>query len=163
MSNTPTVINASEDIGLVRLAREIAINHFPIETILETHQISHETWEIIQKNPRFQVLLQNEIEQWNGALNTHERAALKAAAMIEEYLPEGNRRLHSSQETLNSKVELLKLLARIAGMGVAGAEVNGGMGEKFSVTINLGADNKIQIEKQVQPKMIDVTPSEAEV
>jgi hypothetical protein len=162
MAKVPATINTNEDIGLVKLAREIAINHFPIETILKTYQISDETWEEIQKNPRFQALLKQEIEDWHGALNTHERVKLKTAAMIEEYLPEGNVRLHDHNETLNSKVELLKLLARIAGMGLTNAEGAGGSGEKFSVTINLGADQKLTFEKQVTPKVIEATPSPSE-
>ena len=159
MTHTPVVIKAEEDIGLVKLAREIAINHFPIETILETHQISNETWERIKENPRFQALLKAQIEEWNGALNTHERTKLKAAAMIEDYLPEGNTRLNDRTETLNSKVELLKLLARIAGMGESKTE-GVGSGEKFSVTINLGADQKLTFEKDV--KVIEASPSGVE-
>jgi len=154
MAQPPAIINASEDSGLVRLAREIAINHFPVETILKTYQVTPEAWTSIKGNPRFQQLLKAEIEAWNGALNTHERTSLKAAAMIEDYLPEGNSRLHSPQETLNSKVELLKLLARIAGMGVTGADITT-VGERFSVTINLGADNKLKFEKDISPTVID--------
>lgn len=148
MASVPAPLNTNEDLGLVRLAREIAINHFPIETILKTYQITDETWNSIQANPRFQQLLKGAIEDWNGALNTHERAKLKAASMLEEWLPEGNMRLNDRTETLSSKVELLKLLAKIAGMGVSDASV-AGVGEKFSVTINLGADNNLKFEKEI--------------
>lgn len=154
MAQVPVVLNSKEDIGLVKLAREIAINHFPIETILERYQITPETWEDVQKNPRFQQLLEHEIKEWHGALNTHERTKLKAAAMVEEYLPEANQRIHDSRENLNSKVELVKLLTRIAGMGESRIE-GGPAGEKFSVTINLGADQKLTFEKEVTPRVID--------
>lgn len=154
MPQVPAKIDASEDIGLVRLAREIAINHFPIETILEQYQISPETWSKIKENPRFQALLKLEIEEWTGALNTHERTKLKAAAMLEEWLPEGNARLNDRSESLSAKTELLKLLVRIAGMGISDASVVGA-GERFSVTINLGADNQLKFEKQLAPTTID--------
>ncbi len=159
MTQLPVVLDPHEDIVLIKLAREIAINHFPVETILKAHQISPETWISIQQLPRFKDLLAAEIKDWNGALNTHERTKLKAAAMVEEYLPEGNSRLHDNRETLPAKVELLKLLTRIAGMGLTGAELNGFGGEKFSVTINLGADSKLKFEKEVTHQVIDVTPT----
>lgn len=153
MAQVPATIETLEDIGLVKLAREIAINHFPVETILERYQITPENWETVKASPRFQQLLEHEIQEWNGALNTHQRTSLKAAAMIEEYLPEGNSRLHDSRENLPAKVELLKLLAKIARMDSSG-DGGGGSGEKFSVTINLGNDQKLTFEK----KVIDVTP-----
>lgn len=122
--------------NIVQLAREIAINHLSTAQIQELYKITPEQWQIIQRSPRFQKLLEGEILAWQGATNTAERTKLKAGAMVEEWLPEANKRLHDQNEPLNAKTELAKLVARIAGLESrdAGGPGNGG----FSVTINLG-------------------------
>jgi len=155
MANTPAVITPQYDPLFVKLAREIAIDHYELETILEHHQITTEAWTRIKDNPRFQALLESEIASWNEAGNTHERTKLKAAALVEEFLPEGNRLLHAPDQALPAKVELLKTLTRIAGMGLTGVGVDGAPSERFSITINLGADSKLQFEKQVTSKVIE--------
>lgn len=143
------------DLTLVRLAREIAVDLRDIETILEHYQIDSETFERIKATPRFQELLRSEIEAWNSALNTQERIKLKAAAMTEEALPEFYARLHDQKESLPAKVELLKFIGRLAGFGIAGASVEGGGGERFSITINLGSDAKLKFEKELPMKTIE--------
>jgi hypothetical protein len=155
MALPPATINPQYDPLFVKLAREVAIDHHDIETILKHYQITTEHWERISANPHFQKLLEAEIAAWQGATNTHERTKLKAAALVEEWLPEANTRLHDAQENLPAKVELGKLLTRIAGMGLTGMGVDGAPAERFSITINLGADAKLQFEKQVTSKVID--------
>lgn len=148
----------AHDNDILRLAREIAINLSDIETILKHHRITPETWSTIQSNPRFLKLLEAETVAWNSAGNTHERTRLKAAALVEEWLVEANTRLHDPDETLSAKVELGKLLTKIAEMGER-TPGQAAVGERFSVTINLGADHKLQFEKNVTPQVIDVTPT----
>lgn len=139
----------------IRVAREIAIDHFPIDEILSRYNISPENWQIIKEDPRFIRILSQETEDWQSALNTHERTKLKAAAMVEEWLPEANSRLHDKNEALPAKVALGKLVSQIAGMGVTGMGIEGGSGDKISVTINLGEDKKLKFERQVTPKVIE--------
>lgn len=127
----------------------------PIETILKQYSISDERWEELQRNAHFRKLVASESEAWNSASNTHERVKLKAAAMMEEWLPELNNRLHDLEETLPAKIEGGKMLAKIAGMGERAA-AEGATGEKFTVTINLGAQSPpIEISKDVSPKVIE--------
>jgi hypothetical protein len=146
------------DILLVKLAREIAMDIQPLETILKQYSISPETWETLKSNGKFQNLLFSETEAWNGALNTHERVKLKAASMLEEFLPELNNRLHDRDEALPAKIEGAKLVTRIAGLGERVDAVGGG--ERFTVTINLGEDAKLTFDKQLPAKIIDHDPSE---
>ena len=143
------------DVTLVKLARELAMEIHPLEDILKAHQIEPKLWETIQENPRFQSLLETEMAQWNGALNTSERVKIKAAALIEEWLPEANERVHDRHETLSAKTELAKLVRDLAGFSRSGMNVENG-GERFSVTINLGADAQLKFEKQLPPKVIDM-------
>ena len=74
--------------------------------------------------------------------------------MIEEWLPEAYLKLHDANETLSSKTELGKLVRDLAGFAKQGVGVEA-TGEKFSVTINLGADNQLKFEKSAGPKTIE--------
>jgi hypothetical protein len=126
----------------------------PIETILKQYSLSAEDWAKLQENPRFRNLLATEVETWHSAMNTTERVKAKSAAMLEEWLPELNNRLHDTEETLNSKIEGGKMLSKLAGMD-GRAEIAAG-GERFTFTINLGAAAApIQIVKDVTPAVIE--------
>lgn len=151
----PTLHAPTGDLLLVKLARELAIEQKPLPDVLRQLNLTEEDWEDIKENERFNSLLASEVEAWHSALNTHERVKLKAATMMEEWLPESYARLHDSKETLSAKTELAKLVARLAGMGLTNASIEGGSAEKFSVTINLGGDNNIRLEKDITPRVIE--------
>lgn len=139
---------------MVKLAREIAMDIQPIEAILKHYEIDQKRWDELLRNSRFKALLASESEAWNAALNTHERVKLKAAAMLEEWLPELNNRLHDRQENLPAKIEGGKILKSIAGFDGRQADVGLG-GEKFTVTINLGAATApIEISKEITPPKV---------
>ena len=155
MASTPVLAPSNSDLSLVKLAREIAMDIQPLETILKQHSITDEKWEELQRNGRFQALLGSEVEAWNTALNTHERVKLKAAAMMEEWLPELNNRIHDRDEALPAKIEGGKMLAKIAGMGLPG-QAEGVQAERFTVTINLGPQvAPLEFTKEVNAKVIE--------
>lgn len=146
----------AQDTILLRLAREIAIDLYDIETILTNAKVDQTQWERIQRDPRFVKLLESEVLAWHAAGNTHERTKLKAGALLEEFLPEANARIHDGAEPLSSKTELVKTLASIAGMGGARAgQGEGPVAERFTVTINLGADHKLEFSNELPPKVIE--------
>lgn len=147
--------NKFSDLTLVQVAREIAMNIQSIETILEAHQINNETWNKIKVTPRFNQILEAESAAWNSAINTHERVKLKSAALVEDWLPEAYARMNDPTENLNSKTELGKLVARLAGMGLSNANITDGSGERFSITINLGNDAQLKFEKQLPMKVVE--------
>lgn len=144
------------DNQLLSLAREIAIDLNDIETILKNHQIEPKQWDLIQKQPRFLKLLETEVLAWQSATNTHERTKLKAAAVIELWLEKANMIIHSDSEPLSGRAEVVKFLGRVAGLGLDKVTGEGG-GERFSVTINLGGDQKLTFQKEVTPKVIEGT------
>lgn len=150
-------VNAKEfnDLTFVKLARELALAINPLETILSHNQVTTEDWEQIKSHPRFLQYLEVETSNWGSALNTHERVKLKSAAMMEEWLVEAYARMTDPSENLNAKTEVAKLVSKLAGLGITNAAVEGAAGERFSVTINLGADNKLTFEKAVSPKVIE--------
>ena len=154
MAELATTFTINPGVDYISLAREIARDMNPIQTILESRQIDANEWERIQANPHFQRVLSSEVEAWQSANNVGERVRLKALHFVEEALPEFFQRAHDPRETLNAKTEVLKTITRLAGIGNSMGET-GAMGEKFSVTINLGADQTLKIEKTVTPQVID--------
>jgi hypothetical protein len=150
------------DAVFIRLARELAMDIQPLEDILKAQGIDAKRWEVIQNHARFKALLASEVEAWNSATNTAERVRLKSLSFVEEALPEFYGRAHDAREPLSAKVELLKTVAKFA--GVDRTQMDGAVaGERFSVTINMGADKQLKIEKDVTPRVtIDATAKELE-
>lgn len=142
------------ELLLLKLAREIAMDIRPVEEILELYKIDSENWDEIQKNHYFQSIMSSEVEAWNSANNTAERLKLKTLAMVEESLPEFYTRMHDPKEPLPAKTDVLKTIAKFAGVGNSNVDASLG-GERLSVTINLGADHTLRIEKEVTSKVID--------
>lgn len=157
---TASVVNRNDDLTddlmIVQLAREIAMDIHPTEQILRNHQISPTRWEEIQRNTRFRQILQGFVEEWNSADNTEKRTKLKALSFVEESMPEMYARLHSPAEPLPAKAKVLEVVAKIAGLGANGAMGTGGSGEKFSVTINLG-EQKTLVVSAPTPQAIDTS------
>jgi len=153
-STSSSVLSIGND-KLLHLAREIAIDHYSIEDILKNLQISTKEWESIQKSDAFQALLAEQIQAWHSVTNTHERTKLKAASLIEHWLPEAYARLSDRDEALPGKAKLFEVLMKLAGMGQPQNAGSEGGGEKFSVTINLGADSKLTFEKELPAKVIE--------
>lgn len=154
MADLPALTRKMSDVTFVKLAREIAMGINPMEVILEHNKISQDDWEVIQSHPRFLQLLETESSTWGSALNTQERVKVKSAALLEEWLPELYTRMHDPGENLNAKIEAGKLVSRLAGMGLSGTQVTDTT-ERFSVTINLGADSQLKFEKEIGPRVID--------
>lgn len=145
----PTNMSA-EPMLFVKLAREIAADLRPLPDILEHHGVSIDDWERISANSTFQRYLASSIEEWNGVSNTPERVRVKSMAFVEEWLPELYARGNDPKEPLSAKVELLKTVSKLGGVG--GVETSGGSGERMIVQINLGADHKLEFAKDITPK-----------
>jgi len=129
------------------------MNLHDIEDILKNNGVAPKQWEEIKCSPYFIGVLSEQLASWTSALNTQERVKIKSAAIIEEWLIEADRLAHDHQQPLNQRVELMKLIKSLSGMGLTAAE--GGGGERFSVTINLGNSESIKIDKEVTAKVIE--------
>jgi len=142
------------DLKLLRLAREIAMDMRELDDILKSHNVSRREWQKISTAPKFLDYLRKSTEEWQSATNTAERVRIKSLAFVEEALPEFFARAHDNRENLAAKTEVLKTVSRFAGIGVTGTDA-GVTGERFSVTINLGDDQKVKIERDVTPQVIE--------
>lgn len=150
-----------DDIVLVRLAREIAMDIQPLDEILKNHGLTQDDFEELKISARFNALLRANIEEWQSAVNTESRVRIKSMAFVEEALPEFFARAHDPKESLSAKVEVLKTVARFAGVG--SSNVDGAVaGDRLSVTINLGADRQLRIERDITPRIVDEAPPQIE-
>jgi hypothetical protein len=141
---------------LLCISRELARGLLSLDQILENNEVSQAEFDEYQQNPRFQQMLGEQVSEWQSADNTPERLKLKAAAALEDWLPELHARIHDRTESLTAKIEGGKLLAKLSGVGEKSDSVIGG-GERFSVTINIG-DQKVSFEKM---KTIDAEALDA--
>lgn len=149
------LVQIDDDGLLVSLAREIAGDLRPLDQILASYCVTDEQFEVISRLPRFTRLLDAHKIEWDKATNTYERTKLKSAILLEQWLPEAMSLLHG-KDTLNSKVGLAQLLAKLAGMGMEAAGHNASAAERLSITINLGSD---KLKFDLPPKVIDAEPS----
>ena len=154
MTSITEISSGINEVVLLKLAREIAMDIRPLDEVLEIHKIKPEKWEEIKENRYFQGVLLHEVEAWQSAMNTPERVKLKSLAFVEEALPEFYARAHDPKEPLNAKVEVLKTIAKFGGIGGSNFDASLG-GERLSVTINLGSDHSLTIEKEITSKVID--------
>lgn len=140
------------DLLYVQLAREIAMDIHPLHEILKNHGVSDSDWQIISETAQFNSYLRTYIQEWNSATSTEHRVKLKALSFVEEALPEMFAQCHKPNEPLPGKVKAFEVVSKIAGLGAAAAAATAA-GEKFSITINMGADEKLVINA-AQPKAV---------
>lgn len=143
------------DLLMLRIARSVAQDQLELPDILKFNNVTPDQWAVIERHPQFQKYLQQEIVSWNDAMNTPERVKIKSAAMVEEWLPEAFTQMHNQEVPLLHRNDLAKLVARLGGMDKGTVGVDGSAGERFHVTINLGADTKITYDKEVPVKTIN--------
>jgi hypothetical protein len=119
-------------IDFATLAREIAMDIFPLKQILELHRLDENEWVTIQENPRFKDMLSSMVRDWSSASNTRERIRVKASTGLESQLEIYIRDINDPNIPLAQRVEAGKFLARLgeldtssvmAGMGAAGGGV----------------------------------------
>lgn len=155
MAKEITLPKLQGDLLMVRLARSIAQDIIELDKILEVNGVSPVDWKQIEGHPRFQKYLQEAILDWNAAENAPERVKIKAAAAIEEWLPEGFSQMHNQDAPLLHRNDLAKLMAKLGGMDNGRVGVEGAGGERFHVTINLGGDAKLTYDKTLPTKTIE--------
>ncbi len=139
---------------LVQLAREIAMDIHPLPEVLKRLNITNNQWEEIQRNPRFNGYLEDAVVTWCSALNGPERIKVKSLAAIEDWLLTAYGYLQDEKSSLRDKVELAKMMARLAGVGEkAAGELP--VGEKISITINMG-EQTMHVDKSAPiPRIIE--------
>lgn len=138
---------------LAALAREIAMDIKTIDNILRTHNLTNPQYEYLKENNEFfKHALKTLTIEWHSAASTPERIKIEAAAAIEDAMPVLYTRMVNKAEGLPGVTEVAKLFAKIAGVGER-QEGAGAPGERFTITIDLGGDQKLVVGTK------DVTPA----
>jgi len=138
--------------GVAALARDLAIHLYDEDVTLKKHGITAEQFETLSAVSFFTRMLEAASLDWNSTKTINQRLALEAAVTLEEALPDIGARMKKSDEALSGVVEAGKLLAKVAGLGEAKTQAP--PGEKFTITINLGADT-LKYDK-TRPRLVEV-------
>lgn len=144
------------DTLMLKVARAIATDLYPIPDILKAHGIDQRTLETWNRHPRFQAYLTSEAEAWMSATNTAERVKLKAGMVMEEFILKAHAELHDARQGLNHRVELAKLVAKLAGVDGTRQALPGEGGGGFKLVINLGEGRRsTQVEAAIPMRTIE--------
>lgn len=123
-------------VDLASLAREIAMDIFPVEDVLAVHKLTDTEWQRICENPQFQQMLASMQREWASAANTRDRVRAKAATGLESMLETYIREIADESIPLTQRVEAGKFLARLGELDGAMDKL-GSRGAGGSVTINI--------------------------
>lgn len=142
-------------VDFAALAREIAMDIFPIGSILKLHQLGDEEWARIQEHPKFQSILTEMVQEWNSAASTLDRVRVKSATGLETVLHEFIYAIGDKDIPLNQRVEAGKFLAKLGELD--GAKIGGGgaMGGQFAININIGGQPAHQVTIDHLPPVTD--------
>jgi len=120
-----------------------------LDDILATYKISTATYEKLKTKDWFQKAVDTAKIEWNSADNALFRTQIEAIYTLEKAMPFGYARAVDPKEPLNHVVDFLKLCADIG--GVKKQPGQGQTSERFQITINLGADTKLEFEGSRSP------------
>lgn len=127
------------DTTMLRVARDIAMDIYPLADILKNNDVSIPEFQRWSSHPQFLQYIKSEKEAWNAATNAAERTKLKAGIVMEMFMDEAHHSLHDRKTPLNQRVELAKVMARLAGFAApTGATSTSGGPGGFKLQINIG-------------------------
>jgi hypothetical protein len=128
---------------LMRVSADFAMDIHTTDAILAKHGLSHAQYEFLsQHNEFFKQALLQQAREWGRLTSTQDRLKAEAAAALEEQLPVIAMRMGQRGEKLGDAVEAAKLFAKIAGVDTSPSGP-GTSGERFTINIDLGADERI--------------------
>lgn len=136
MTTAPVAPAEMFAVDFAALAREIAMDIFPLDQVLELHRLSDEEWQRISNHPRFQAILSDISREWNSTISTAERVKVKAATGLESVLEVYIRAIVDDSIPLVQRTEAGRFLAKLGALGEHGLQGVGGSG--FHITLNIG-------------------------
>lgn len=158
MNNAVSLPPTDLDTLMLKVARAIAVDLHPLPEIMKVYGIDQQTLNRWNTHPRFQAYLKAEAEAWMAATNTTERVKLKAGMVMEEFILKAHSELHDARQGLNHRVELAKLVAKVAGVDGtrAGSGASGEGGGGFKLVINIGEGRKsTKVEAAIPMRTIE--------
>lgn len=146
--------------ALAQLARDIAMDIKERHVVLKDFNLTQAQYDYLEANNEFFIsALKAACIEWHAPLSTQERIKLSAAAILEDSLPGLGSRMQNTREQLPGVIEAAKLFAKVAGVGErdAGAATPG---ERFTINIDLGGDQKVVVSSGPAPDAITQQPGE---
>jgi len=135
-------------VDFAALAREIAMDIFPLKQILELHRLTDEEWLRVQETPKFQQMLAELLAEWNATASTRERVKMKAATGLESVLEVYIRDINDPAIPLAQRVEAGKFLARLGELDSQG--IGQGSEGRFQIVFNIAdATRKVDVGGKV--------------
>jgi len=141
---------------LAKLARERVHNAKNLDQLLNIFELTKAQFEEIEKNPDYQRILEHYQIEWNSALSTPQRVQLRSAAWLEDNLDILGTRMADPLTPLTAVVDVAKFFAKTAGIGEKKDETP--TTDRFVITINLGEDTKLKIDKPIAVAPNDIVP-----
>lgn len=152
--NLPSI----SSVELAQLAREIAQDIEQLGAILARHKLTKAHYDFLeQHNKFFKTVLEGEIRNWQSVKSTEARLRMQAQAALEQQMPVIGQRMGSAAEKLSDVVEAAKLFADIAGVKSAPSGP-ATIGERYQITIDLGAGSDVVIAAKSQTPAGAVAP-----
>ena len=153
------MLTNEQEYKIIALAQEIAKAITPIDELLTSLDISEEEWVYISKTKVFNDVLTNCSAEWNSATNTHKRAKLKAAAVIEKALPMFFNDMTSQHQKLADRAKVLEVISRVAGLGATDAAAVP-TGNTFKLQINFAGQpaEPLTLYSQNNPELVEGLP-----
>jgi hypothetical protein len=144
-------------VELAKLARDMAMDIKERCVVLKDFKLNETQYDFLEANNEFyKAALHAACIEWHAPLSTQERIRVEAAAILEDSLPGLGSRMQSKAEGLPGVIEAAKLFAKVAGVGEREAGV-GNSGERFTINIDLGGDQKIVVSAGGAPELADQT------
>lgn len=140
---------------LAKLARDVAMDIKERHVILKDYKLTQAQYDFLEThNAFFRNALAAASLEWHAPLSTAERIKVEAAAILEDSLPGLGARMQNKSEGLPGVIEAAKLFAKVAGVGER--ESGGaGSGERFTINIDLGGDQKISVSTAQDAQQAD--------
>ena len=137
---------------LIKLARELVMNIRNYQLTFADFGIDENDYQQIEKNEFFRKVKEHFTLDWNAATSTEERLRIESLAYCERLTPIVTKRAMMPDANLGASTDVLKQLAKQAGIGELKGEK--ASAERFVISINLGGD------VETYNKSIEVTPND---
>lgn len=148
----PSVGEPQSIYAYAALVRDLAVALQGEEDVLAAHGVSQADFEALKANDFFARLLDSSRKEWQSVANTVERTTIEAAFTFEQLLPTLHQRAIDPETPFSQVLEYAKLLAKAGGIGEGRG--SGSAGEKFNITINMGADAKLEVSPPRRPSNV---------
>jgi hypothetical protein len=130
------VISPADEQRLRELAQGVAKDMEEIPDLVRRLGFTMEDYAELCTTKVFRGMLDEALNEWQGANNTYKRTKLKAAINVELALPSFYTAMTNAAEPLSARVKVLEVVSRIGGLGNP-EPVAAGIGSAFNLTIHL--------------------------